>query len=353
MLKVAIVSPMSFTTDSRSIASVERLTSQLVDGLISQGDIEVTLFASGDSQTSAKLVPTIEKAFNRYGNPGFAAATENTVKEVLKRAKAFDVIHSHFHAKPTAKMVGQHGVPVLNTLHEHIMSSNPKKNPTRLIDYASIPYITPISDSMRIPHPSINYTATVYNGLNIEEFPFVSIPKGDEKGEYWFFMGRIHPEKGVYYAIRTALRHNRRLIIAGLKSNSKRRYFNEMIRPYLGEQIQYIGTLKPEGSERAQYMGNASLVLLPSCCDEAFGLVTVEALLCGTPILGTRRGAFPEIVAHGQTGYLAESNGSSVNEEELFSYALEAEALDRRTCRKSVEKKIYNREDDPRLCRNI
>ena len=152
-------------------------------------------------------------------------------------------------------------------------------------------------------------------------------------------MGRICPEKGVYYAIRTALRHNKRLIIAGQKMSDSigQRYFDEMIEPYLGEQIEYIGTL---GSERAQYLGNASLVLLPSCCDEGFGLVTLEALLCGTPVLGTRRGAFPEIVLHGRTGYLAQGEGDSVNEEELFFYALKAEALERRTCRKSVEKKF-------------
>ena len=340
MLKVAMVSPLHFVTDSRSIGSVELLTSKLVDALITRDDVKVTLFASGDSHTCAELVPTIKKAFGSYHDPRIANANDITTKEVLKRAQNFDLIHSHTSFRATVNMVKDHGVPVVRTLHgQTIVSNDPAKTQTRLMAAASIPYLTPVSDSIRTPHPLLNYTRTVYNGVDIETFPFVSTPQGDKKGEYWFFMGRIHPEKGVYYAIRTALRHNKRLIIAGQKMNSNlgQRYFNEMVEPYLGEQIEYIGTLGPE---RARYLGNASLVLLPSCCDEGFGLVTVEALLCGTPVLGTRRGAFPEIVLHGRTGYLAQGERDSADEEELFSYALKAEALDRHACRKSVEKKF-------------
>ena len=299
MLKVAIVSPLRFVTAKKTAGSIELLTSKLVDALISRNDIEVTLFASGDSNTSAELVPTIDKALNSFYGPGIDAATEIAAKKVLERAQEFDVIHSQLYARHTLKLLeGEHKVPVLKTLHSTIIKTyDPERTQDQIMKHAPIPYLTPISDWVRAPHPLLNYTATVYNGVNINEFPFLPTSKGDKNGQYWFFMGRIAPSKGAHYAIRTALKHNKRLKIAGPKVNnsSGQRYFHEMIKPYLGEQIQYLGLLGPE---KAHYLGNASLVLLPSCCDEAFGLVTVEALLCGTPVLGTRRGAFPEIVSH-------------------------------------------------------
>ena len=117
MLKVAIVSPPYFVTDNRSIGSVELLISKLVDTLIARDDVKVTLFASGDSRTCAELVPTIKKAFGSYHDPSVSTANAITAKEVLKQAENFDLIHSHTSFRSTVEMVGDHGVPVLRTLH--------------------------------------------------------------------------------------------------------------------------------------------------------------------------------------------------------------------------------------------
>ena len=334
-VKIAMVSPLNFATNRSSIGSVEFLTGALVKSLVNYSDIEVTLFASGDSDKVAELVPVIDNGFGQYCHKDFNKATQEQIQLVKARASEFDIIHSHLPIGDTSKMIGSHRTPIIKTLHGAIIKQcNEIETQKRIEEASKISFLTPVSDSLRINNKMLTYTATVYNGIPMENFSFNPVPKGDDKGEYWAFMGRLNPVKGVNYAIQTALYHGKRLKIAGMKSSkSEEMYFAEYIKPYLGKQIEYVGVV---GSEKSEFLGNARLLLAPSCCEEAFGLVIIEALACGTPVLCSKRGAFPEIVQNGQNGYLVLGEDFTINIKELIKYALMAEKLDRNICRMSV-----------------
>ena len=335
VIKLAIVCTLNFAANESSTGSVEFLVGSLVKHLTEYKDIEVTLFASGDSSEAAELVPVIDKGFGRYCHTDFNEATLKQIKLVKDRASEFDIIHSHLPVGETSKMIGGHRTPIIKTLHGAIIKQcNETETQKRINEAAKIPFLTPVSNSLRIDNQSLNYTETVYNGIHMKDFNFSPSPKGDDKGEYWAFMGRLSNVKGVHYAIQAALYHGKRLKIAGMKSNdSEEKYFAEYIKPYLGEQIEYIGVIK---SGKSEFLGNARLLLAPSCCEEAFGLVLVEALACGTPVICSNRGAFPEIVGQGRNGYLVSGKDFTVNVQELIRYATEAEKLDRSVCRLSV-----------------
>ncbi|MGL5439236.1 MAG: glycosyltransferase [Filifactoraceae bacterium] len=334
-IKIAMVSPLNFATNKRSTGSVEFLTSALVRALVNYEDIEVTLFASGDSDKVTELVPVIDKGFGRYCHEDINKATLEQIQFVKSRASEFDIIHSHLPIEDTAKILGSHRTPIIKTLHGAIIKQcNEIETKKRIEEASKISFLTPVSNSLRINNKSLTYTETVYNGIPMENFNFNSVAKGDEKGEYWAFMGRLNPVKGVHYAIQTALFHGKRLKIAGMKSNkSEEKYFAEYIEPYLGEQIEYVGVV---GSEKSEFLCNARLVLAPSCCEEAFGLVVIEALACGTPVICSKRGAFPEIIQSGQNGYLVPGKNLTIDLKELIKYAPIAEKLDRSICRMSV-----------------
>lgn len=339
VIKVAIVSPLNFATKSSSIGSVESLTGNLVKQLATYPDIEVTLFASGDSEQVTNLVPIIKKGFGGYCHKQFEKAMEKQVNLVKARASEFDIIHSHLSVGDTAKMMAGHRTPVVKTLHGAIIKQgNERETQARMAAAAKLSFLIPVSNYLHYKSDLFRYTDTVYNGIPMENFKFIPEPQGDQKGEYWAFMGRLNPVKGVHYAIQVALHYGKRLKIAGMKSSkSEEKYFEEWIQPYLGKQIEYMGVVR---EQKADFLGNARLLLAPSCCEEAFGLVNIEALACGTPVLASKRGALPEIIAQGKTGYLATGKEFTVNLQELIAYAPLAEKLDRKMCRNSVLKKF-------------
>jgi glycosyltransferase involved in cell wall biosynthesis len=339
IIKIGIVSPLNFATTSKSTGSVESLNSSLVKSLVKHRDIEITLFASGDSDKEANLIPIIDKGFKRYCHKDIDNATKKQVEIVKSMAHEFDIIHSHLPVGDTEKIMGGHNTPVIKTVHGAIIKQCNKDATIKRISSASkISFLTPVSEYLNKEVPSLRYTDTVYNGIDMKKFKFNSEPKGDEKGDYWAFMGRINKEKGVHYAIKTALYHGKRLKIAGMvSSDSGARYFDEYIKPHLGKQIEYVGVVK---EDKVNFLGNAKLTIVPSCCQEAFGLVNVESLACGTPVLASKRGAFPEIISSGHNGYLARGQDFTIALEELFEFAPLAEKIDRKTCRDSILEKF-------------
>jgi len=149
----------------------------------------------------------------------------------------------------------------------------------------------------------LDYVATVYNGLNVAEFEFNPTPQ-----DYLLYFGRIHPHKGAAEAIEIAKKSNRKLIIAGIVQDEN--YFNEKVKPHIGSRIEYIGNAEPP--QRKALLGNARALLHPISFDEPFGMSVAEAMLCGTPIIAFNRGAMPELIRHGQTGFLVTNTSEAI-----------------------------------------
>lgn len=334
-MKVAIVSPLNYATEKNAIGSVESLVASLVTNLKLYNDVHVTLIATGDSARCDKNISIIEKGFGRYNADDFKIATDKQIDTVKSIASQVDLIHSNIPIEGTARLLGNHSTPIIKTLHGALIRPYSEEQTKYRLECAEkITCVVPTSNYLRGESSHLCYTDTVYNGIDFNKFNFTTQPKGDNKGKYWAFLGRISPSKGVHYAIQTALYHGVRLKIAGsISSQVEQKYFDDYIKPYLGDKIEYVGVLK---EDKVDFMGNASLVISPSCVEEAFGLVNVEALACGTPVLTSNRGAFPEIITNGVNGYLANSKGTSVCIEQMYELALKAEKLDRVQCRESV-----------------
>lgn len=250
---------------------------------------DVTLFATADSLTKAHL---------RYSAPrGYAedAGLDPKVEEclhisqVMESADEFDLIHNHFDFLPLSfsRLIS---TPIVTTIHGF---SSPKIIPVYKKYDDTCAYVS-ISHADR--SPELTYIATVYNGIDISQFNVVKYPS-----DYLLYFGRIHPEKGAHRAIEVAKRSGRRLILAGLVQDQ--RYFETAVSPYIdGIQIQYVGNVGPE--ERNRLLGNAAALLHLISFEEPFGLSVAESLLCGTPVIAFNRGAMPELITHGETGFL-------------------------------------------------
>lgn len=334
MIKLAIVSPLNYATTMQAVGSVESLVAHLIHHL-NKEQYHVTLFASGDSTNECDVIPIISHGLGKYAHDDITTSTQIQVEQVKSMASQFDLIHSHLPVEDTFKMLGGHHTPILKTVHGAIVKPHDSLATQRRLEVAShIPYLTPISKAMGKESPLLNYTDVVYNGVPMDKCTFIAEPKGDDKGEYWAFMGRITPIKGIHYAVQAAIKCHKRLKIAGaIATETDKKYFDTAIKPYLGDLIEYVGVLK---ENKYDFLGNATLVFTPTCYAEAFGLVTVEALACGTPVITTNRGAFPEIIKHGKNGYLVDSHKDTLNESQLLGYIDKAYHLDRSACRQSV-----------------
>jgi glycosyltransferase involved in cell wall biosynthesis len=338
--RIAIFSPMNFTADQNSTGSIEQLTGLLANGLARRGE-NVTLFSTGDTSTEAKLVPVIEKAFGKYCDPRHTKAIEKSIQILCDRANQFDIILSELPVSTTARLIERLPKPqpiVAKIIHGSLVKKNqPSLSKERIEQAAKIPFLIPCSQAM-IEDESLRYTDVVYHGVPRENLPFIPEPRPKE-GSYWAYLGRIDPAKGVHLAVQAAKALNRRLLIAGPISNeSEQKYFDTSIKPYLDHNIQYLGVLSAK--EKGMFLGQAQLVVAPSNCQEAFGLVTVEALACGTPVLGSNLGAFPEIIQDGKTGGLAHSIDGELQLDHLIQKAPEIEKLDRNHCFESVQNRF-------------
>lgn len=233
----------------------------------------------------------------------------------------FDILHIHPADRALPLAYALQDIPTVYTLHDPIypwraevfrMFSSPNQ------------YYVSISDAQRKPAPDLNYLATIYNGVPIEEIPFIKKPKGN----YLLFVGRICPEKGVAEAVEVARRTGEKLIILGPPVTGE--YWDKKIKPYLNEKIRHIGVISRK--ELYEYYGNAKATLVPIQWEEPFGLVMVESMACGTPVIAFRRGSVPEVVIDKKTGFI-------VNTVEEMAEAIQTtDAINRNDCRIHVEK---------------
>lgn len=286
-----MLSPVAWRTPPRHYGPWEQVVSNITEGLVAKG-ADVTLFATGDSVTSAKLAWCCSRP---YAEDPAADVKVNEclhISHLLERADEFDIIHNHYDFLPLtySRLIN---TPMLTTIHGF---SSPLIIPVYKKYNAGSHYVS-ISHANR--HPELDYIATVYNGVNTDEFTFCEHPK-----DYLLFFGRIHPDKGTSEAIMLAKLCNRKLIIAGLIQDTG--YFDTRVLPFIdNETVVYAGNCDP--GERDELLGGALALLHPILFDEPFGLSVAEAMCCGTPVIAFNRGSMTELIQHGKTGFIVNS----------------------------------------------
>lgn len=281
----------------------------------------MTLFASGGSETRAKLSYVYAEApLDAIGR------TSEELRHVLAcfaRAGDFDVINDHTGPLGVA-LAGTVATPVVHTVH------GPLGDPegeiyTRAVAVSPQVRLISLSIRQRLPAPDLPWIANCPNAVDLSAYPFAA-----DRGDYLLFLGRFSPEKGCHRAIEVARAAGIPLKIAGKKHEpDEQEYFEAFVRPKLGDGIEYVGEATHD--EKVLLLQNARAVLFPIEWDEPFGLVMLEAMACGTPVIATRRGAVPEVLAHQRTGIIVDDYREMVE-------AVEAtDELDPRECRRYVE----------------
>jgi glycosyltransferase involved in cell wall biosynthesis len=317
-LRVAILAPISWRVPPRQYGPWEQFASLLTEGLVKRG-VDVTLFATADSVTSARLVGTAPTGYSE--DPALhAKAWEGLhIAAVFERAEEFDLIHNSFDFLPLTYS-GLVDTPVVTTIHgfssERILPVFER--------YNGRGYYVAISDADR--HENLDYVATIRHGIDLGEFDVEGQP-----GDYLLFFGRIHPDKGTVEAIDVAERAGMPLTIAGIIQD--RDYFERLVEPRIdGERVRYLGPVGPD--RRGDLLGGARALLHLVNFDEPFGFSVVEAMACGTPVIASARGSMPEIVRDGENGFLV----GSLDEAVAAVHA--SEGLDRTVVRASVEQRF-------------
>jgi glycosyltransferase involved in cell wall biosynthesis len=322
-LRIAQVAPLYEPVPPKLYGGTERVVSYLTEELVAQGHA-VTLFASGDSATSARLVPGSARAL-RLDRSCMDPLAHHVLllEKVLQRAREFDVIHFHvdYLHFPLSRRAG---VPHVTTLHGRL--DLPDLAPVYR-EFREAPVVS-ISNAQRTFLPEAAWVRTVHHGLPPEPFR-----PGWGEGGYLAFLGRISPEKRVDRAIEIARRAGRRLRIAAKVDRADIEYFERLIRPRLAlPHVEFIGEL--DESEKSEFLGGASALLFPIDWPEPFGLVLIESLACGTPVVAFDEGSVGEIVEDGVTGFLVQSVAEAVAAVSRLS------SIDRRACRRAFERRF-------------
>jgi glycosyltransferase involved in cell wall biosynthesis len=319
-LRIAQVAPLFESVPPKYYGGTERVVSYLTEELVRQGH-EVTLFASGDSVTRAQLVPGSHRSLRLDKECIDPLAHQIAqLEDVFREPGRFDLIHFHIDYLHYPLSTRQN-VPHVTTLHGRLDLPDLRAVYKR---YPEVPVIS-ISDAQREPLPWLNWQATVHHGLPTD---LLSLHPGP--GRYLAFLGRISPEKRVDRAIEIARRVGMKLRIAAKVDNLDRAYFESCIAPLLREPgVEYVGEIG-EG-EKSDFLGGAAALLFPIDWPEPFGLVMIEAMACGTPIVAYQGGSVPEVIEEGVTGFMVEGI------EDAVSATRRATSLSRRRCRERFE----------------
>jgi glycosyltransferase involved in cell wall biosynthesis len=311
-LRVAVLAPISWRVPPRHYGPWEQFASLLTEGLTARG-VDVTLFATADSLTSARLSATAARGWSEDPTTDPKVAECLHVAAVFERAGEFDLIHNSFDFLPLtySALVS---TPVLTTIHGF---SSPAIVPVYEKYNRHGAYVA-ISDTDR--HPRLEYLCTIHHGIDTDAFPLQAIPGG-----YLLFFGRIHPDKGPAQAIEVARRVGLPLVMAGIVQDQ--RYFEEEVAPHIdGHHVRYLGPVGP--AERPELLGGAVALLHLISFDEPFGFSVVEAMACGTPVVAFQRGSMPELVDEGRTGFLVGDVDGAAEAVRLVT-ALDREAIRR------------------------
>ena len=315
-----MLAPIAWRTPPVHYGPWELVTSLLTEELVKNG-IDVTLFATANSITNAKLKSVSPMGYEENIDIDTKVTECLHISECFEQADDFDIIHNQFDFLPLTYS-GLTRTPVVTTIHGFSSS--------RIIPvykkYNNSTHYVSISDADR--SPELDYTATVHHGIDLAQFTFNPLPS---KGDYILYFGRIHHDKGTKEAVEIAKALNMRIIIAGIIQDQE--YFNDHVKPFLNEgEVEYVGSVGPE--KRDELLGNAKLLLHPINFNEPFGLSIIEAMACGTPVVALNKGSMPELITNGENGFLVN------NSDEAIERIKEIDNISRIKCRKVVEEKF-------------
>lgn len=288
-LRVAMLAPIAWRTPPRHYGPWERVTSLLTEALVARG-VDVTLFATADSETAGAFHSVAPAGYEEDSSLEPKVWECLHISEVFEHADEFDLIHNQFDFLPLSysRLVR---TPTVTTIHGF---SSPGILPVYRKYNGHAHYVS-ISDADRAP--DLDYIATIYHGIDIENFTFRPEPE-----DYLLFFGRMHPDKGAAEAVEIAHRAGHRLVMAGIIQD--RKYFEERVEPFIdGDRVSYVGSVGP--TRRDKLLGGAVALLHPINFNEPFGLSVVEAMACGTPTIAFERGSMKELIESGRNGFLA------------------------------------------------
>ena len=326
-MRIAQVAPLYESVPPKLYGGTERVVAFLVDQLVDLGH-DVTLFASADSKTTATLAPMWPAALRLQGTCDDTLAPHLLMLEkVIARASEFDIIHFHLAQLHFPVVRRLPSLAHVTTLHGRL--DMPELQPLYR-EFSDMPVVS-ISDAQRIPLPDAGWVATVPHGLPARLFALHPTP-----GKYLAFLGRISPEKGLDRAIAIATACGERLRIAAKVDAADRKYFEGHIRPLLDNPlVEFVGEITDR--EKNTFLGNAKALLFPIDWPEPFGLVMIEAMACGLPVVAFAGGSVREIIDHGVTGFVVDSVADAIDAVRRI------ETIDRRTCRDTFERRFSAR----------
>lgn len=317
-MKIAILSSIHWRTPPRKYGPWEAVASYITEGMMKKGH-EVTLYATGDSETKAKLRSICPRPLMED------ASLESKVYQylhaalVFEEAQNFDIIHNHYDAYPLcfSKLVK---TPVITTIHGF---SSPKV--TEIFRKYSHTYFVSISLADRKHAPDLNYIDNIYHGIPVEKYQFNHHPEN-----YFCYIGRMSPDKGVHLAVTAAKRLGIRLLMAGLVPEENKEFFDKEIRPNLDPKIQYLGLISE--NDKKDLLKKSLGFLHLNTYPEGFGLTLIESMACGTPVIGMNLGSVPEVIEDQKTGFVVS------NLEEAIQSIEKIDRISRESCRERVEK---------------
>jgi len=294
-MRIAMVAPPWFEVPPDGYGGIEQMVATLIHGLEASGD-DVTLIAAGEDRTDAELRRTFRSTPDGLGGPDSLPIELVHAQRAAALLKDVDVDVVHDHSVVGPLLAPYRPVPTVVTVH------GPVEGWMRRL-YASLRAVglVAISDAQRRSAPDLPWVATVYNGIDVAAAPFRA-----EKDDWFLFLGRMDPTKGVVEAIEIARAAGRRLLIAAKASDDdEQRYLEEVVEPLLDEDAVYLGDA--DANRKQELLAEARALLFPIRWEEPFGLVMIEAMACGTPVVAMRRGSVPEVVDHGVTGFVCDS----------------------------------------------
>jgi glycosyltransferase involved in cell wall biosynthesis len=330
-MNIALLAPIAWRTPPHHYGGWELVASQLTEGLVRRGHT-VTLFATADSLTSARLESVCPHPLNHPGSQ-----LDSRVYETLHIAYAYeraatlgvDVLHNHAgcFGVPPARTAP---FPVATTLHGSAAESGSR---TLYEHYAEQCYVS-ISNAERRLAPHLNYVATVYNGIDVATFSEHPHPEG-----YLIVLGRMSPDKGIHLAIRVAQRSGRRLVLAGIVPPENQAYFEQQVQPHLrAGSVEFVGPV--DHAQKSHWLSRAYASLHLVTYEEAFGLTMTESMACGTPVVAVNRGSVPEVVESGQTGFVIPAGDDDTVVEAAVQALGKVEALDRSRVRATTQQRF-------------
>ncbi|HEU5348458.1 MAG TPA: glycosyltransferase family 4 protein [Ktedonobacterales bacterium] len=321
-MRIAQIAPLQLSIPPSNYGGTERCIFNMTEALVELGH-DVTLFATADSQTSARLVAMRDKPIYFDPTVEVAAIHLAMLNQIYQQASQFDVIHSHLDYL-TLPFAAASTTPTVITLHGRLDAPSEKEI---LRAYRDCNFVA-ISNSQRSQVPDLNWISTIHHAVDLRRFP-----RYDSAGSYLAFVGRIAAEKGPDRAIRIAKRVGIPLKIAAKVDPAEQKYFEDVIKPMLDDPlIEYLGPV--DERRKCDLMGNALALLMPISWPEPFGMVFIESLACGTPVLTCPYGSVPELLQDGVTGYIRETD------DELVEAIGQVRKISRADCREYIRQKF-------------